>query len=171
MLFACLKVSPDIQGGMTMKLKEQGFGGIQVLLVAATIGAASLVAVPKYKAYVNKAKITEAMNLAGESKRKIEQSYMVSGHFPKRASDASAMLTTTLVKPEFVRNMQIDHDPSGKSVDIKVFIHEGVIENLDGEEQFIYYKGQQSLNANFGIEWRCGANGINLDLMPVDCQG
>ena len=44
MLFACFKMSLDIQGGMVMKLKEQGFGGIQVLLVAATIGAASLVA-------------------------------------------------------------------------------------------------------------------------------
>ena len=154
-----------------MNHKESGFGGIQVLLVAATIGITSLVAVPKYQAMVTKTKLTEALTLIGESKRKSEQSYMVTGHFPKRASDANAMLTTTVSKPEYVREMKIEHDPSGKRVDIKVFFHDGVIENESGEDQFIYMTGRQSTGGQYSIEWRCGASGISLDLMPVECQG
>ena len=154
-----------------MKRGQRGFGGIQVLMVAATIGIAALVAMPKYEASMNKAKITEALNLASESKRKAEQAYMVSGHFPKRASDASAMLTTTVSKPEFVREMKIEHDPSGNQVRILVFLIEGAIESETNEEQYIYLTGRQTRGGAYSLEWRCGASGIDLDLMPVDCQG
>lgn len=154
-----------------MKRKERGFGGIQILLVALTIGAAALVAMPKYKAATNKAKITEALNLAGESKRKIEQAYMVSGHFPKRSSEASAMLTTTLSRPEFVRDMKIEHDPSGKTVRIVVFLQEGIIENELGEEQYIFMSGRQTTGGMFSIVWECGASGFSAELMPEECQG
>lgn len=149
---------------------ESGFGGMQILLVAAIVAVASQVAIPKYKAFADKAKITEAMSLAGESKRKIEQAYMVSGHFPKRATDANAMLSQTVSKPEFVREMKIEHDPFGKKVRIKVFLNEGVLENETGEEQFIYISGNQATGGSYSIEWHCGANGFSSELMPDECQ-
>ena len=156
-----------------MKLKEKGFGGVQVLLVAATIGIVSLVAMPKYQASMNKAKITEALNLAAESKRKAEQSYMVSGHFPKRVSDAQALMTTTVTRPEFVRDMKIEHDPGGQRVKIFVYFNEGVIETESETlvEQFVFMEGHLTPNAQYSIEWRCGSSGLNLDLLPADCQG
>ena len=65
-----------------MKNQQLGFGGLQVILVVAVIGIMSVVAVPKYKSFIGKAKITEAFNIAGESKRKLSEFYMVNGGLP-----------------------------------------------------------------------------------------
>jgi len=154
-----------------MKNRIAGFGGIQVLLIVAVIGVASLVAIPKYKAFANKAKITEAINLASESKRKIAETYMATNAFPRTASEANAMLTTTVSKPEFVRELKIEHNPAGEKVTIKVFLNDGVVENLTGEDQYIYIAGNKSRAASYLIDWQCGAKGLGSELLPDECQG
>ena len=147
-----------------MKRRETGFSGIHVLLLASTVAITALVATPRYQSFAERAKITEAFNLASESQRMIEKSYRSSGYLPRRASDANAMLTNTIAKPEFVREMKVEHDPSGKKVRIKVFFRYGVITNETGETQFIYMAGRQSAGKKLNIEWQCGASGLSADL-------
>ncbi len=154
-----------------MKAREKRIGGLQMLLLVATIGVASLVAMPKYQAFADKAKISEAVNLAGESKRKISQAFMVSGSFPRTATQADAILSATVSSPEFVSDMTIEHDGSGEKVTIKVFLHEGVVDNLTDDPQFIYMAANRSKSGKYVIEWHCGGSGLSLELMPENCKG
>ena len=154
-----------------MKHQQHGLGGLQVLMVVATIAVTSLVAVPKYQAFANKAKITEALNLASESKRKISQSFMVNNTLPRNASEASAMMSTTVEKPEFVREMKISADDPGKKVTIKVFLNEGVVENESGGDQYLFLSGKTTPGGQYALEWDCGAENINFELLPESCQG
>lgn len=154
-----------------MKFQAKGFGGLQLLLVIVAIAVISLLAVPRYRAYADKAKITEALNLAAQSKRKISQGFMVSGGFPKNSREASAMLSTTVSKPEFVRDMQIDTDGKGRKVTIKVFLNDNVIDNPIGGDQFIFYEGQLNSGGQYAIEWSCGATNISNEYLPEDCRG
>ncbi len=154
-----------------MKRVQKGFGGLQLLLVVAIIGTASLVAVPKYKAHTAKAKLTEAFNLASESKRKITQAYMVSNSLPKNRTEADAMLSNTVSRPEIVRDMKIEHAPSGDTVTIKVFINDGVIENPTGVEQFVFISGTTNHGGKYALEWTCGGEGLEREMLPEDCRG
>ncbi|HKJ17965.1 MAG TPA: pilin [Xanthomonadales bacterium] len=154
-----------------MKKREKGFGGLQVLLLASIIGAAALLVVSKHQAVTNKAKITEAINLASESKRRIARNYMVSGSFPRTAQESKAMFTGTSSQPEHVRDMKIEHNRFGDSVTIKVFLNDDVVEGDPGEDQYVYISGFRTQGGEYEIEWQCGGIGIGPEMLPEDCQG
>lgn len=152
-----------------MKRNQQGFGLVQGIIVVAILGAVGMVAMPKYQAFITKSQLTEALNIAHASKRQIEMYYMNNGHFPRTMREAEAMKTTTLTAPEYVREMTVAPKDE-RDVIIKVFLKEGVVENLDGSDQYIYIQGVQSRANGAQIEWICGAQGIGADLMPDNCK-
>lgn len=152
-----------------MNTHQRGFGGLQVILVGAILSAASLVAVPQYEAHVSKAKLTEAFRLASDSKRKVSEFYVINGRFPNSKAEAAAMRTTTISPPQHVRDMMVDHKDPGHDVVIKVFLKDGVVENLDGAEQYVYFVGKRGDTAKFALQWTCGASGVDADLLPEDC--
>jgi len=70
--------------------------------------AIAVVAVPAYSSFISKAKMTEAMNLAGESKRKMSEFFMMNNRFPQNENEAKVAHTMTLSPPEYVREMVIE---------------------------------------------------------------
>lgn len=149
---------------------EKGFGLIQGVIIVAILGAIGLVAMPKYQAFITKSQLTEALNIAHESKRKLEMYYMSTGQFPKTMKEAEAMKTDTLSAPEYVREMTVA-PKNERDVIIKVFIKQGVVENLDGSDQFVYIQGKQGSAQGTRLEWVCGAEGISVDMLPDSCKG
>lgn len=154
-----------------MKYKNRGFGGLQFVLVFAIIGAMATFAIPQYKSYVSKAKLTEAFKLAGESKRKLSEFYMLNGRFPQTESESQMMITTTVAPPEFVEEMVVDPNDERGDITIRVYLREGVVENETGEEQFVYIAGHSTPGDGYQITWSCGASGLGDDLLPEDCNG
>lgn len=153
-----------------MEYRQKGFGLVQGVIVVAVVAALGFVAMPKYKAFISKSQLTEALNIAHASKRKIEMYYMNTGSFPRTMREAEAMKTETLTAPEYVREMTVA-PKNERDVIIKVFIKDGVVENLDGVEQFVYIEGIKSRNTGAQIEWLCGAEGISLEMLPENCKG
>jgi type IV pilus assembly protein PilA len=153
-----------------MKRNHHGFGLVQGIIVVAILGAVGMVAMPKYQAFVTKSQLTEALNIAHASKRQIEMYYMNSGHFPRTMGEAEAMKTNTLTAPEYVREMTVAPKDE-RDVIIKVFLKDGVVENLDGGDQYVYIQGVHNRSKGAQIEWICGAEGISTDLMPDNCKG
>ncbi len=150
---------------------QSGFSLIQGVIIVAVVGALGLVAVPKYEAFVTKSQLTEALNIAHESKRKLEMYYMTTGRFPQNMREAEAMKTDTLKAPEYVQDMQVFAPEMDNDVVVKVFIKEGVAENLAGVAQYLYIAGNQTSGANARVEWTCGAQGIDEKLLPDNCKG
>ncbi|MEJ8569235.1 pilin [Elongatibacter sediminis] len=155
-----------------MKNRNRGFGGLQFVLVFAIIGVAATFAVPEYKSYMTKAKLTEAFNLAGESKRKLSEFYMLNGRLPGTQNEAELMITSTVAPPEYVRDMVVKPADSKGRFTIRVYLKEGVIENpVAGEDQFIYVEAQAAGNGSYALTWSCGGGGLEPDLLPEDCEG
>jgi Tfp pilus assembly protein PilE len=153
-----------------MKNANQGFGGLQMIVVIAVVIGATYTAVPKYKSFMSKARLTEAFNLAGESKRKIAEFYMTNGRFPGTLNEAEAMMTTTVSAPKFVRDMAVVPKTGNHEVMVKVFLQEGVAENPEGVEQYIFIAGDQAAASGYALEWTCGGHGVDASLLPEECQ-
>ena len=154
-----------------MNAEQRGFGGLQVVVAIAAMAVLSMVAVPKYQASMDKAKLTEAFNLAGASKRKLTEFYMVNGRFPNSEGEAMAMITETFSPPEYVREMVVEHQDENHEVVIKVFMKPGLLDNPDGGEQYVYVAGNESDTPGAKVDWSCGGAGLSADLLPDDCRG
>ena len=150
---------------------RKGFGTMQLVMVAATIGVASLVAVPKYQSHSDKVRIIEAFDLAAESQRRITQSFMINSNLPRTAKAANAHLSAEASRPEHVRELRIQPDPSGRTVRIVVYFNEGAVSNPLGGEQYIYIAGEKVSGGHYELEWQCGASNVDAALLPRDCQG
>jgi hypothetical protein len=118
-----------------------------------------------------KAKLTEAFNLAGESKRKISQYYMVNGRFPRTTREAEPLATGTLTAPEFVSFMEVQPEADNHAIVVKVYLKKDVVENTGGGDQYIYVAGDLANTSNASVEWSCGANGVDVSLLPDGCKG
>lgn len=154
-----------------MNAEQRGFGGLQVVVAIAAMAVLSMVAVPKYQASMDKAKLTEAFNLASASKRKLTEFYMVNGRFPNSNDEALAMVTETFSPPEYVREMVVEHQDENHEVVIKVFMKPGLLDNPGGGEQYVFVAGDESDTPGAMVEWSCGGTGMSADLLPDDCRG
>ena len=154
-----------------MKRYEKGLGGLQVLLAMAAMGIVSLVAVPHYESFSNRAKITEVLEYANGSVQKASHYFIDSGQFPSTTDDADALMTDLRSAPDFVTRMVVTPDESGDSVLIRVFVQEGVFDNKFGVEQYVFLEGVRSPHSSFSIHWRCGTRGIDLMSLPGSCHG
>jgi len=152
-----------------MKLRQAGFGRLQIVLAILVIGAVALVAIPHYTGSVSRAKLTEAFNLADESRRKVSEFLMVSGRLPSTQLELEAMATTGHSPPQHIREMVLERGFRGNDLAIKVYLKDEEVENPTGEEQFIYVLGNGPVSGAYTLEWTCGANGVDPELLPEDC--
>ena len=153
-----------------MSYRQGGFGGLQMLIAIAVITVVSVVAIPKYNAFMTKSKITEALNLAGESKRKLSQYYMVNNRFPRTKEEARVTVTDSLSPPKFVRNLVVEPGFQNHDVVVRVFLKDGVVENETGEDQYVYITGDTTRGAATQVKWGCGASGIAEEYLPESCK-
>ena len=154
-----------------MKYRQHGFGGLQLFMVVAIIGMTSMIAVPKYQSFMAKAKLSEAFMFASESKRKLSQFYMVNNRFPQTAGESAAMITVSLSPPEVVRDMVVEPMQDNHDIMVKVYLKDGVVNNENGTEQFIYITGDVPTGSGSAyVEWSCGSSGIDAELLPENCK-
>lgn len=159
-----------------MRTQQKGIGGLQLLLVTATVAALTLVAKPDHEAptladeeVFGKIEVAKALNYAGESRRKIAQSFTEGHSLPRTASEALAMQPASGLKPEFVREVKFQHDYAGETVMIMVYLNDGVVENILGGEQYVYLAGIKSDQDDETLEWQCGARNVDRELLPAEC--
>jgi type II secretory pathway pseudopilin PulG len=154
-----------------MKRRKQGTIGLPVLLVTATIGMVSLVAVPTYQLISERATVTEALTLAGDLQRKLAQNHLLTGSFPTSNKHASAMISSRLSKPDSIRDIRIQPDRTGQSVIITVMLRDGVVKSSTGQAQYIQITGRKTDSDQSSIAWQCVAAGIRPAVIPDNCRG
>ena len=153
-----------------MRHHQKGFG-LQAVLSIGVIVAIGFVAAPAYESFISKAKITEAMTIAGESKRRAAEFVTLNGRFPQSQNEALVVKTNTITAPEYVREMVVDTENENHEIVIRVYLKEGVVENPGGQEQYIYIAGDLAVGSGAHVQWSCGARGVDSRLMPENCQG
>ena len=128
-----------------MKVTEQGFTLIELMIVVAIIGILAAIAIPAYQDYTVRAQVTEGMNLASPVETGIAEYFANTGSFPAALS-----------------NVGISSSPTGKYVSA-VTISGGAIQVTYGLQANTNVAGSHLFltpytDANNDVIWVCGAH-------------
>ena len=88
--------------------KAKGFTLIELMIVVAIIGILASVAIPNYSQYIYRAKVTEALNISGELKVKINDYYREKSSFPAD-NKAAALPEAKFLIGHYVKGIEVQN--------------------------------------------------------------
>ena len=156
-----------------MKIKQQAFTLIELMIVVAIIGILAAMALPAYQDYVKRAHISEGLVLSAGAKMAILEYFSSNNTFPKSDSEDnkcdSATDCNTLVGLDSIENI------SGNAVDSLAVGNNGVItitynSKVDESNNLLTLT---PTNAGGSITWACASaasNGVNARYLPSRCR-
>ncbi len=161
-----------------MNFRQKGNGVLRLLLITSMFAALYFVVTPEYQApdiderhAAEQAVVTDVLDVAGSSKLRIAQSFSQTLMLPRNTREADALTPENHLKPELVRKVELQHDRDGNTVVVMVYLNSGLVENILGGEQYVYYAGLKTSQGGSSLKWECGARNIDLNLLPEDCRG
>lgn len=151
-----------------MKRHQLGYFSRQTALLLTLFAFVLVFAVPKLNDFSDKNKVTEAYHLVSESKLRLSEFYKLSARFPTTENELKSVTTSVFKQPDFVSAIVVDHEDEDFDVVVRAYLKEDIIDNDGDELQFIYMAGIKS--AGLGLEWSCGASGVDSKLLPQGCS-
>jgi len=142
-----------------MKMCQQGFTLIELMIVVTIVGTLTAVAIPAYQNYTIRAQVSEGLTLASAAKAAVGEYYMTYGDWPKKNDDAGLAdkrdITGKYTKQISVKNNVIEvkfaNDAHASIFNQKIKL---TVANNDGS-----------------ISWTCtGAGKIKPKHLPVACR-
>lgn len=148
-------------------IHRKGFTIIEMMIALVIITVLAVVAVPTYRSYITKAKLTEAFTITANTKVAMVEYYNTHGHFPENNLDIGMKESP---HSQYIKELNIKkplHHSSEQTGYIELTlnnINQGI---KDGEKMFF----TASIDNIGGIvKWGCGTIDDNLlQYMPYDC--
>ena len=78
-----------------MKIKQQGFTLIELMIVVAIVGILAAIAIPAYKDYTVRAKVSECAATLGACKTSVTEFYNTRGSLPANVTSAGCSTSTS----------------------------------------------------------------------------
>ena len=153
-----------------MKHRETGISKPIQLAALAVIVLASAILFQRYQSFIAETKVNEAIHLASESQIRVSEFYMLSGKFPNSEPEVNSVTSNIYNMPEFVQEISIEPEFNDSDVTIKIHFKADALKNNSGGEQFIYLAADRLGTSGQGLEWTCGAVGVDAELLPGNCS-
>ena len=95
---------------------------------------------------------------------------MLSGKFPNSEPEVNSVTSNIYNMTEFVQEISIEPEFNDNDVAIKIHFKADALKNNSGGEQFIYLAANRLGTSGQGLEWTCGAVGVDAELLPGNCS-
>lgn len=135
--------------------KNTGFTLIELMVVVTIIGILSAIAIPAYRDYTVRAKVSEMVNMASTAKTSITEYILTKNDYPNSAEQAGVTLATS----PMVKSIEI-----GKEGVITISSSEAVTGKEDGLQIIL-----KPLNNGGNISWSCTSEG-EIKYAPSSCR-
>ena len=147
-----------------MKRNQQGFTLIELMIVVAIIGILAAVAIPAYKDYTVRARVSEVIGIAAKDKSTVSEFWNSMGRMPANDSEAginlaqaqsgyfSGDVTYTSATPAFTLTYNLDLAALGANA---------------GGGTTVVFVGSGTDN---GVTWSCTTSTLEDKYLPANCR-
>ena len=143
--------------------KQGGFTLIELMIVVAIIAILAAIAIPAYKDYTLRAKVSEGINLASAAKTGVAEYYISQGSLP--STNASAGLASaSSIAGSYVSSVAVGADGNG----VITVTYSSSVSELKGKKILF-----TPSTANAGsVTWQCsaGSPAVPANYLPANCR-
>lgn len=143
-----------------MKILQQGFTLIELMLVVAIIGILATIAIPSYQSYLARAQVSEAVSLLSGYKTAFSEYYNNTGAWPNNITQVGST-----VSGKYVASLSIASGAgSAGTVVIQATMKATNVSDKIANKSFAL------ATVDGGINWECGNEGAAAASTNIDSQ-
>jgi type IV pilus assembly protein PilA len=144
-----------------MKRIQQGFTLIELMIVVAIIGILAAVALPAYRDYTVRAKVSELVLAASSAKNSVAESVNTNGVMPSTGSVTIEGQTSKYVN-------KVEYTSAGGGASTVGLITVTAKGDPAFDTKTVELAG--TLNASLQVDWVCRAGTIDAKYLPSSCK-
>lgn len=131
------------------------------MIVIAIIGILAAIAIPAYKDYTIRAKVSEGFNLAEAAKAAVAETYTSTSAWPSD-NTAAGMDTSTNIKGKYVASVAVSSTTDNGIITVTFGSEDSELEN----KTLIF----MATNNGGSISWSCYSANIGANYRPSSCR-